>query len=55
MDILPFIYDPVNNRIVHLDAYVYAPDITRKRKLVRELDAILQTFDIPGAVVSAEG
>lgn len=46
------IYDQVNNRIIHLDAYVYAPDITRKRKLVRELDAILQTFDIPGAVVN---
>jgi hypothetical protein len=48
------VYDPVHHRIIHLDAYVYAPDITRKRKLVRELDAILRTFDLPGAVVDGK-
>jgi hypothetical protein len=41
------IYDPRGQRVIHLDAYVYAPDITRKRKLMREMDAILQTFALP--------
>jgi hypothetical protein len=40
------VYDKPNNRVIHLDAYVYAPDI-RKRKLVRELEAILNTFELP--------
>lgn len=40
------VYDEANNRIIHLDAYIYAPDITRKRKLVRELEAILSTFSL---------
>jgi hypothetical protein len=41
------IYDPKGQRVIHLDAYVYAPDITRKRRLMRELDAILHTFALP--------
>ena len=41
------VYDKANNRIIHLDAYIYAPDIRGKRKLVRELDAVLTTFSIP--------
>jgi len=42
------VYDKANNRIIHLDAYVYAPDITQKRRLVRELEAVLTTFGVPG-------
>ncbi len=41
------VYDKANNRIIHLDAYIYAPDISRKRKLIRELEAILTTFGVP--------
>ena len=40
------IYDKTNNRIIHLDAYVYAPDITSKRRLMREMEAMLTTFGV---------
>lgn len=37
-----WVYDEANNRMVYLDAYVYAPDM-RKRPQVRQLEAVLTT------------
>ena len=39
-----WVYDEQHNRMVYLDGYVYAPDM-RKRPLVRQLEAILTSYD----------
>ncbi|MFN3939045.1 MAG: DUF4837 family protein [Chitinophagales bacterium] len=39
-----WIYDEKNNRMIYLDGYTYAPDL-KKRPLIRELQAILTTFE----------
>jgi hypothetical protein len=39
------ILDESANRVILIDGYVYAPDM-KKRKLIRELDAIIQTVEI---------
>ena len=45
----PFVHytivDEKRNRVLHIDGFVYAPKFN-KREYVRELDAILQTFEI---------
>lgn len=46
----PFVHytilDEKNNRIINLDAFVYAPKFN-KREYVRELDAIMHSIEIP--------
>jgi hypothetical protein len=39
------ILDEKNNRIVTIEGFVYAPSLD-KRNYVRELEAILQTFEV---------
>ncbi|MFT7589849.1 MAG: hypothetical protein ACI959_002069 [Limisphaerales bacterium] len=41
------VYDEDNQRVIYLDAYVHAPDIKNKRKMMREHEAIITTFSVP--------
>ena len=45
--------DPIHNRIITLDGYVYYPN-QDKRNLLRQVESILYTFQFPDAGISAE-
>lgn len=48
------IYDEKNQRVIYLDAYIHAPDIKSKRRLIREHEAIFNTFKLETAPVAQE-